>query len=289
MQAGKIGFTKQKRVKLYYPVNDKIEKGPCVQTESGQFTVVTLADRPGMDDLFWPEKEKIWPEFMFHDLYARENWDYLAERFAEHQLYLLDDAGEPVAVVQTIPCFWDGTLSGFPIGWADSLVRGVQDQEKGKTPNTLSALEISIRSDAQGRGVSYEAVKAVRAHAEAWGFQAVIVAVRPSLKERYPITPMERYVRWQREDNTPFDPWLRVHWRCGGEILHVAHPSMVIEGSAQEWEAWTGIAFPESGEYVVPGALVPVQIDRVMNMGRYVEPNVWVHHPITTARLGPKI
>ena len=48
---------------------------------------------------------------------------------------------------------------------------------------------------------------------------------------------------------------------------------------------WTGLKFPESGDYVVPEALVPIQIDRAMNVGRYIEPNVWVHHPITTQRL----
>jgi hypothetical protein len=98
---------------------------------------------------------------------------------------------------------------------------------------------------------------------------------------------MERYVRWQQADGTPFDPWLRAHWRSGGEILKTAHPSMVIEGSADEWEEWTGMKFPESGDYVVAGALAPIQIDRTMNIGRYVEPNVWVHHSLTTARLLP--
>ena len=37
--------------------------------------------------------------------------------------------------------------------------------------------------------------------------------------------------------------------------------------------------FPQTGDYVVPGALVPVQIDRERDQGIYVEPNVWmVHH-----------
>lgn len=99
---------------------------------------------------------------------------------------------------------------------------------------------------------------------------------------------MERYVRWRRTDGAPFDPWLRVHWRLGGEILKTAHPSMVVEATVDEWETWSSMAFPESGDYLVPGALVPVQIDREMNVGRYVEPNVWVHHPITTQRLTPQ-
>ena len=44
------------------------------------------------------------------------------------------------------------------------------------------------------------------------------------------------------------------------------------------------MAFPETGAYVVPGALVPVEIDRERDEGLYVEPNVWMVHP---GRLNP--
>ena len=38
--------------------------------------------------------------------------------------------------------------------------------------------------------------------------------------------------------------------------------------------------FPESGAYVVPGALQPVVMDLEQNYGVYEEPNVWMHHPV---------
>jgi hypothetical protein len=40
------------------------------------------------------------------------------------------------------------------------------------------------------------------------------------------------------------------------------------------------MAFPESGQYVVEGALVPVEIDRERDRGLYVEPNVWMLHSV---------
>jgi hypothetical protein len=40
--------------------------------------------------------------------------------------------------------------------------------------------------------------------------------------------------------------------------------------------------FPEDGAYVVPGALVPVQFAN--GRGTYVEPNVWMRHPVAAAR-----
>jgi len=94
-------------------------------------------------------------------------------------------------------------------------------------------------------------------------------------------TPMRRYVRWRREDGVPFDPWLRVHWHLGAKLLRVAPRSMAVTGTVAEWEEWTTMTFPESGRYIVPGALTPVTIDRRRNRGRYVEPNVWMRHPVT--------
>jgi hypothetical protein len=112
------------------------------------------------------------------------------------------------------------------------------------------------------------------------GLDPLVAPVRPTLKARYPLTPMERYLAWRRADGELFDPWLRVHERLGAEILGVCASSLVVEGAVGEWEEWTDMAFPESGSYVVEGALVPVEIDREQDIGRYVEPNVWMRHPL---------
>ena len=113
------------------------------------------------------------------------------------------------------------------------------------------------------------------------GLDALLAPVRPTLKARYPLTAMERYLGWRRADGQLFDPWLRVHERLGAEILGVCPGSLVVEGTVAEWEEWTGMAFPDSGSYVVEGALVPVEIDRAQDVGRYVEPNVWMRHTVS--------
>ena len=92
--------------------------------------------------------------------------------------------------------------------------------------------------------------------------------------------PIARYLTWRRGDGELFDPWLRLHERLGAEILGVCPGSLVVTGTVAEWEQWTGMAFPDSGAYVVDGALVPVEIDREHDRGRYVEPNVWMRHPV---------
>jgi hypothetical protein len=53
---------------------------------------------------------------------------------------------------------------------------------------------------------------------------------------------------------------------------------MKVTGTRAEWEEWTGMTFPDDGDYVVPGALVPVHFKN--GRGLYVEPNVWVRHAV---------
>ena len=71
------------------------------------------------------------------------------------------------------------------------------------------------------------------------GLGSVIAPVRPTLKQRYPLIPIEEYVAWRREDGAHFDPWIRLHERVGGEIIAPAPASMVIRAPVADWEGWT--------------------------------------------------
>ena len=110
------------------------------------------------------------------------------------------------------------------------------------------------------------------------GLASLVAPVRPTEKHRYPLIAMERYASWRRADGSLFDPWLRTQERVGGIGAGVASESMTIRGSVAEWEDWTGLPIQETGSYPVPGALVPVEIDREGDMGVYVEPNYWMVH-----------
>jgi hypothetical protein len=120
----------------------------------------------------------------------------------------------------------------------------------------------------------------MRAVAQAHGFGHLIAPVRPSFKARYPITPIEEYVTWTREDGLSFDPWIRVHERVGGRIARPLTESMRISGTVAEWESWTDMEFPVSGEYTFPDGLAPVRIDRDADLGVYYEPNAWIVHEL---------
>jgi hypothetical protein len=55
---------------------------------------------------------------------------------------------------------------------------------------------------------------------------------------------------------------------------------MRVVGSVADWEQWAGMALPESGSYVVPGALVPLKVDRDRDVGEDLEPACWVRHRV---------
>jgi hypothetical protein len=44
------------------------------------------------------------------------------------------------------------------------------------------------------------------------------------------------------------------------------------------------MAFPESGDYVFPGGISPLAIDREADRGTYLEPNVWMIHDLSSVR-----
>jgi GNAT superfamily N-acetyltransferase len=207
-----------------------------------------------------------WPELVFHDAISNEYWGRLYEERPEFQFALVDE-GRVVAEGNSIP------VSGRPSGWRDAFPNGFGS----RTPDRLCALAILVDPDRQGRGLSRLMLEHMRGLAAKRGWE-LVAPVRPTLKHRYPLTPIERYAQWRRGDGLLFDPWLRAHERLGAELVGIAPDSLVVEGTVAELERWTGLAFPESGSYVVEGALVPVEIDREADRGVYREPNVWMRH-----------
>lgn len=244
------------------------------------YSLFTLDDRPDLIQEVGRLHRAAWPRFMQHDPVADAYWPALTEYFAEVQLALCDESGRVIAAAHTIPVQWDGTLAGLPAGWDAVLEKGVQGRWQGVVPTTLSALAVVIAPELRGKGLSEMMVRAMKELAAIYGWDALIAPVRPTQKSLYPLTPMERYIRWTQPDGLPHDRWLRVHTRLGARILTVAPRSMVIPAPIADWQAWTGLIFPESGTYVVPGALHPLQVDCETNIACYEEPNVWMHHPV---------
>ena len=62
---------------------------------------------------------------------------------------------------------------------------------------------------------------------------------------------------------------MRLHERLGARVATALPHSMRITGSVDEWETWTGLQLPESGEYVLPRGLAPLTVDRDADRASY--------------------
>ncbi len=241
--------------------------------------IETLSDRPDAAGIFdaFPGS---WPEFMYHDNISAVLFDRLVHAHPESNMIAIDpeDPSHPVARACAFP--FSVSLDALPSNGYDGVLLGgaadlLDDRERGPI---AAAIEVTIRPDRRGGGVSGAMLAALRSTLAKLGYQSLVVPVRPNRKHEHPHEPMEDYLQRIRPDGLPHDPWLRTHVRAGATIAGIAQTSMTVAASLSDWRTWTGLPFDVSGPVIVPLALVPVHCDVEHDIATYVEPNVWVHH-----------
>ncbi|MBN2227671.1 MAG: hypothetical protein JW763_09935 [candidate division Zixibacteria bacterium] len=222
-----------------------------------------------------------WPEFMLHDPVA-DLLDLCYDELPDYQFVITaNDHNEPLAIANSIPLLWHDPPECLPEeGWDWALTRGFEDFRGGRACNILCALQIVVFSENRGKALSGVAVDAMKAIGRTHDLEALIAPVRPSRKCDHPLISIDEYVTWTVDNGFPYDPWMRVHVRLGARIIKPCHKAMRITGTVAEWRNWTGMDFPETDSYIIPGALEPVEIDLDRDLGTYVEPNVWMCHPL---------
>jgi GNAT superfamily N-acetyltransferase len=249
---------------------------------NSRYRIIVPRDLPEYQDRADEIALSSWHEFMLHDKVANKNWHELFDRFEEYQFAMLDtESNRMAAMGNSLPFYWDQPLEELPEdGWDWVFLKAVEDHKQGISPKIQSAIQIAIHPDYQNQGLSRQMVKAMGAIGRSKGFKELVAPVRPNQKSTYPLTSIDDYMTWKTDENLPFDAWLRVHVRVGGKIIKPCHEAMTIRGSRAEWESWTGLKFPQSGEYLIPGALNPLQINADQDEGVYVEPNIWMVHAL---------
>jgi GNAT superfamily N-acetyltransferase len=253
-----------------------------------RLVVATLAERPDLRaKVFGPEIQSAMPEFVRHDPIAALYYgDAALSRYLDYVLVAVDPAepDRPVARAFCVPFAFRGTpdREALPDGGWDAVIRWAHDDHLVlRLPNAVSALEIMVTPRLHRRGVSQVMLMAMRDNVRRLGFRELYAPLRPTDKDREPLAPFAEYAARRRADGLPFDSWVRTHVRAGAEIVKVAPRSVVIAGTLAEWRQWTGLPFDNSGPTIVPGALNPVHASLEQDHAVYVEPNLWVRHPLS--------
>lgn len=234
------------------------------------------------DDTLYHLAKEVWPQAWFHNEVADTHWDVMWKKHRNCQFVCFVD-GTLAAAFYSVPVKCDSysillsDLSERGWEWAieTSVVSSMEDC-------VISALSMSILSQYRSLGLS----KIILEYAKGWfaknNIDFLIAPVRPFKKHLYPLIPMDQYINWKDELGRVFDPWLRVHTNMGAKIIKPCLESMIIKGTAKEWEEWSGIKIAGKGDHIIPYALVPIRFELAGEelIGRYVEPNVWVAHPL---------
>ena len=70
----------------------------------------------------------------------------------------------------------------------------MQEADAGQQPTSLVGLQIVIAPEHQGKRLSTEMVQKLKDIAAQINLKRVIIPVRPTLKHKYPLTPIEQYI-----------------------------------------------------------------------------------------------
>jgi GNAT superfamily N-acetyltransferase len=219
-----------------------------------------------------------WPAFIGADQKVKRHIGPVRDAFADLELVLLDPDDVLVAAGWAVPIIWDGEPAGLPEGYTGSLARSLANRREDAEPDTLVVMAAQVHPQRRGQGLAGDLLTAMTDLADRRGWPRVVAPVRPTLKARYPLTPIERFATWSRADGAALDPWVRTHQGLGARVIATTTRSQTMTGSVAEWEGWTGLTFPDSGDYVIPDGLSTLRIDRDRDGGIYHEPGVWLRH-----------
>jgi hypothetical protein len=240
--------------------------------------VRSAAERPDLRRAIEAVDALSYPSFMRHSQLAAY-WDAVYRWFPEWQLVLLDgESGGHLAHGNAVPFTWDGTFADLPRTAAELVRRALRDRQRGIPTTAIGALQAVVNPARRRRGLSAAMLMTMASHAQRRGLRQLLAPIRPTAKSHHPLARFESYVRWTRLDGLPYDPWQRIHHRLGATPMLVVPAWLTVTGSAAQWAGWAGMDFPRTGSYIVRGALMPVEIDRERDRGRYVEPHLWMRY-----------
>ncbi|MDK9739338.1 hypothetical protein KI655_18750 [Vibrio sp. D404a] len=244
-----------------------------------KYEVNTLNKRDDLEFEVASLDDRSWPLFLQNG--DAKSWQHFYDELSEYVLVLTQEE-QLIAVGFTVPVIWDGNADNLPSSIEEVLLNGLKVKRNNLAPNTLIPIGALVDNKVQGQGLSSKVLVEMKKLATSLDISSLVVPVRPTKKAQYPLQSIHDYATWKNGDGYLYDPWLRVHEKLGAEIIKIAECTLEVTNSIENWESWTKMVFPVSGEYIVKGALSSVRVDKNKDTATYLEPNVWMLHPMDT-------
>ena len=196
--------------------------------------------------------------------------------YAQFQVLLYDaTAGQHCRPWRTIPFRWDGTLEDLPAGMDAVGNRAIDD---AGPPTALSALAAEVRRRPAGHGSQQPDHRVDGGRCPPRRVDATRRSRPTQLEGPLSADPDRALCTMGASGRAALRsvvararPPRRNTAADGTEIAE-------IEAPVSDWEEWTGMQFPEDGEYVFPQGLAPLSVRN--GIGSYWEPNIWMRHEV---------
>lgn len=272
-----------------------------------------------------------WPTFIWNDPALQHFWPLWFRYFPEYQYEFRSDNGQLLACVHTVPLRWDASLSDLPdgralsddfptpswetaiyensetlvktlSGWDWAMTQSLSDVLRGRSPNLLSAAATVVSPAARGQGLASQAVDWMKEIASQHGLQYLIAPLRPSHKRDFPFLDFIQYGQKTKIDVEgrayPYDPWLRLHVKKGGRLIHPCFRSIRIRQPLPVWKSWVPSIEEEltkreeltnqtrranedlACQIPLPEADSPLLVDWKSQTGYYSASGMWCVHEI---------
>jgi GNAT superfamily N-acetyltransferase len=261
----------------------KSPKTSKIIVSNPDYKIVNSEDR----EFFFQDVNEVlsqsYPRFLIEDFVDSEPWNHLCSLYPEFQFGLVEvKTQKMVAQGSCLPIPWHESLEKLPNTGCDwALKTGLDAKLQNITPTILSAASIAILPEYQGQGLSQILLDYMQELARSYQYPTLILAARPTLKHLYPLTPIGRYINWENKTGFSFDPWLRMNLKRGARLIGICDRSTVMDDTIGNWERLTQMRFPETGSYIIQGAIAPLEVNCESDRGTYIEPNVWLSYTIS--------
>lgn len=251
-----------------------------------EFRILCADEAPGVYQgrAFWESafrRKGVWPVMLEGDEAYVKYSVQVDKLFKPFQLVavLRAETNRVAGIANTVPIqLPQGSLKLPEEGWDWALERSITGRLTALRPDALCGLSITVLPEYRGKGLGSALIRAVISMSADHRLHAAVMPVRPVLKQRFPFMSMTEFLNLRRVDGFHEDPWIRAHERLGGAIGSVCSRSMTVDATIERWEGWLGRQISNSGDIVVPGALVPVTVNIAEGRASYREPNVWISH-----------
>jgi len=154
---------------------------------SDPFRIVAYLQQPELGENIAALEAESFPRYIEEDVVWAEVSPGFYDEFGEFQFFVMDDDKHQLAgLCNSVPFTWDGVADHLP-GYHQMLKTALSDWRAGKKPNTFSVVQAIINPEYRGQGVPElifdEAKRLAREH----GMTSIMTALRPTLKDRYPL------------------------------------------------------------------------------------------------------